>query len=226
MIRVFAGFDEREAAGYHVFCNSVFKHSSRPVSFTPLYLPNLHEYAETHGDGTNAFVYSRFLVPFLSDYSGFAIFADGADMLCRADIAELWDMRDTSKAVQVVKHDYRSQYTRKYVGTSMEAANADYPRKNWSSLMLINCAHHNWRKITPTTVQGLSGAFLHRFEFLDDAQIGELPPAWNHLVREQDHDPNAKLVHFTLGVPAFKNYRHDPFAHEWFGSLIGVNEHV
>jgi lipopolysaccharide biosynthesis glycosyltransferase len=42
------------------------------------------------------------------DYSGWAIFADG-DMVCQADISELWALRDDSKAVQVVKHDYQTK---------------------------------------------------------------------------------------------------------------------
>src|SRR5690606_36000298 len=90
-------------------------------------------------DGTNAFIYSRFLIPYLQNYKGWALFVDGADMIVKGDLAELWALRDKAKAVQVVKHDYRTKHPRKYVGTQMEADNRDYPCKNWSSVMVINC---------------------------------------------------------------------------------------
>lgn len=222
MIRLFVGYDERESVGTHVFSSSVIRQASLPVSITSLHLPNLKGYSEAHKDGTNAFIYSRFLVPWMCDYMGWAIFADGADMLCRADIAELWAMRTMGKAVQVVKHDYTSQYHTKYVGTKMEAPNRTYPRKNWSSLMIIDCSNFAWRQINPDTVSKMTGADLHRFSFIPDERIGELPPEWNHLVLEQPHDPDAKIVHYTLGVPGFKHYQYCPFAEEWRNELEKV----
>jgi lipopolysaccharide biosynthesis glycosyltransferase len=116
----------------------VIQTATSPVAFYPLALKLLPEYTETHTDGSNQFIYSRFLVPFLQDYRGWAIFADG-DMLCRADISELWAMRDQRYAVMVAKHNYSSKAQRKYIGTSLETHNAVYPRKNWSSVMLWNC---------------------------------------------------------------------------------------
>lgn len=223
MIRLFIGYDPREAVGTHVFTSSVIRNASRPVSVTSLHLPGLKGYSELHEDGTNAFIYSRFLVPWLCDYTGWAIFADGADMLCRADINELWDMRQMGKAVQVVRHDYISQYTRKYVGTPMEAPNRTYHRKNWSSLMLIDCSSFLWRQMNPDTVSKMTGADLHRFSWMPDERIGALPPEWNHLVMEQEHDQNAKIVHWTLGVPGFEHYRYAPFADEWRAELETVN---
>jgi len=220
MIRLFCGHDEREAIGTHVFISSVLRRTSQPVSFLPLNIKGMQR------DGSNAFIYSRFLVPWISGYKGTAIFADGADMLCRADIAELWDLQDPHMAVQVVKHDYISQYTRKYVGTSMEANNESYSRKNWSSLMIINCAHYAWRKITPESIVDMSGPDLHRFTFIDERYIGMLPFAWNHLVMEYPHSQNVKIAHFTLGIPAFKEYRHCPFAGEWQDEVREVTRHI
>lgn len=168
-------------------------------------------------DGTNAFSLSRFLVPYLSDYKGFALFADGADMLLRADLSELWAETDTMfrDAVKVVKHDYRTKHPRKYVGTAMEAANEDYPRKNWSSLVLWNCGHYLNRPLTPELIRVTGGRYLHRFEWLPDDRIGELPAAWNHLVGEQPESKDANLAHYTLGIPAFAHYANDEFAPEW-----------
>lgn len=196
--------------------------ASRPVSFTPLHLPLL-PYKEQHDDGTNAFIYSRFLVPYLCDYNGPALFLDGADMLCRADIAELWDLFDPFYAVQVVKHHYKTTAARKYVGTGMEADNRDYPRKNWSSLMLFNCSHKAWQRIPPKDIGHLPGSFLHRFEWIPDRFVGELPKEWNWLVREYPHNPAARLVHYTLGVPGFPAYAQDDYADEWREELRLAN---
>lgn len=223
-VQLFAGFDEREEVGYHAFCSSVIQRATVPVSITPLSLGTVQRiYGAGHRDGSNGFIYLRFLIPYLMGYEGWAIFCDGSDMLMRADIAELWEQRDPYKAVQVVKHDYRTKHQRKYVGTSMEADNADYPRKQWSSVMLINCSHYAWRDMTPTKVASMTGRYLHRFEFIDDDRIGDLPKEWNHLVGEQDENPDAKLAHFTLGVPGFPNYKDSEHAGEWFKAVARVN---
>ena len=112
MIPVFIGFDPREAVAYHVCANSIIRHASQPVAFTALALKNLADYTETHSDGSNQFIYSRFLVPHLMDYQGWAMFMDG-DMLVRDDIVKLWSLRDESKAVMVVKHGYKTKANNK-----------------------------------------------------------------------------------------------------------------
>ncbi len=214
MIPIYVGFDTRERAAYHVFSQSVIENSSEPVSLKPLALHQLREkYVETHKDGSNAFIYSRFLVPFMEDYSGWAIFADG-DMVCLGDIADLWRMRDETKAVMVAKHSYSTKHKRKYIGTSMETHNADYPRKNWSSMMVFNNAL--CRDLTADYVSSASGLELHRFAWTSDARIGALPLEWNWLVGEYDYNPAAKIVHYTLGGPYFDDYRDCDYAAEWF----------
>jgi len=102
LIRLAVGFDQREAVAYHVFCQSVISKSSLPIVFLPLALNNLPMYSESHSDGSNNFIYSRFLTPHLYDFSGWAIFADG-DMVCNEDIAKLWALKDDSKAVIVLR---------------------------------------------------------------------------------------------------------------------------
>ncbi|MBM4232240.1 MAG: glycosyltransferase, partial [Gammaproteobacteria bacterium] len=116
------GFDQREAVAYHTFCQSVLERSSVPVRFLPLASDTLRFYSETHRDGSNAFIYSRFLTPFLQGFEGPAVFADG-DMICRGDVRELMELFDESKAVQVVKHDYQTKATTKYLGNK----NENYP---------------------------------------------------------------------------------------------------
>lgn len=209
-IDIVVGFDEKEAIAYHAFCDSVIEHSTAPIRFTPLSLGCLSGYVESHTDGSNAFIYSRFLTPWIMNYSGWAIFADG-DMLCLSDINQLWALRDESKAVMVCKHNYKTKQSQKYLGNK----NQDYPRKNWSSLILWNCAHSANRLITPSVVGSQTGAFLHRFSWLNDSLIGELPLEWNWLVTEYEDNYQANLLHYTLGTPCFKEYQHSNMSDLW-----------
>jgi lipopolysaccharide biosynthesis glycosyltransferase len=212
MLRIFVGFDGRvEPIAYHTFCQSVIEHSSIPVSFTPLALNTLKGYEETHKDGSNAFIYSRFLVPSLCDYKGIALFADG-DMICTCDVAELLALADPSKAVQVVKHDYKTKHPIKYLG----AKNEDYPCKNWSSVILWNCNHWQNKKLTPELIMESTGSYLHRFSWMEERFIGDLPVEWNWLETEYVYNKDAKLVHHTLGTPCFKDYQYSPYSQEWW----------
>jgi lipopolysaccharide biosynthesis glycosyltransferase len=211
MLRVYVGYDPREASAYHTFCNSIIKRTTKPVSFCPLALNTLHEYEEHHKDGSNAFIYSRFLVPHLQNYTGWAIFADG-DMICNTDISELFALCDNSKAVMVVHHDYKTKFPRKYLGNK----NQDYPRKNWSSVILWNCGHPKNKTLTPEYIQNANGAHLHRFAWLDDSEIGYLQPAWNWLVEEYSHNDSAKILHYTVGTPCFEEYADCDHSDKWW----------
>ena len=166
MIPIFIGYDPREAIAYHVCTNSIIRHSSHPVSINPLALNILKDYEEKHTDGSNHFIYSRFLVPHLMEYKGWAIFMDG-DMLLRDDIEKLWALRDESKAVMVVKHNYKTKMTEKYLGSK----NEDYPCKNWSSVILWNCGHPANAVVTPEFIQNATGAQVHRFTWLPDELV-------------------------------------------------------
>lgn len=209
-IPIFVGYDPREAIAYHTCVNSIIRHASRPVSIIPLALNLLEDYKEIHTDGSNHFIYSRFLVPHLMEFQGQAIFIDG-DMILLDDIVKLWDLRDVTKDVQVVKHDYQTSQTTKYLGSK----NENYPRKNWSSVMIWNCNSFPNRRLTPEFVMKSTGAELHRFTWLDDSRIGELPVEWNWLPDEQGINPNARLLHYTLGAPCFHEYATTPQADLW-----------
>lgn len=191
-VNLMVGFDQREAIAYHVFCQSVIDLATVPVNFVPLAENSLNQYKELHADGSNRFIYSRFLTPYLMNFSGWAIYADG-DMVCQADISELWSLRDESKAVQVVKHDYKTKSIKKYLGN----INEDYPRKNWSSLILWNCGHPENSILTPDFIQGQPGSYLHRFSWLKDGLIGDLAAEWNWLAIEYPENPSAKIIHYT-----------------------------
>ena len=210
-IKIVVGFDQREAIAYHTFSQSVLEKSSLPVLFLPLSMNTLKGYKETHNDKSNDFVYSRFLTPYLHNFEGWAIFADG-DMVCQSDIKELWDLRDETKALQVVMHDYKTKFNQKYLGNT----NENYPRKNWSSLILWNCSHPKNQILTPNFISQQTGKFLHRFSWLNDEDIGELPVEWNWLAIEYPNNNQAKLIHFTLGTPCFLEYQDTDMATEWY----------
>jgi lipopolysaccharide biosynthesis glycosyltransferase len=218
MINIFIGYDHREAIAYHVCANSIIRQSSKPISLVPLALRNLQDYEEKHTDGSNQFIYSRFLVPHLMEYKGWAIFMDG-DMLVRDDIVKLWEMRDDTKAVQVVKHNYKTKLSEKYLGSK----NEDYPRKNWSSVILWNCGHPANAAVTPEFVQNATGSQVHRFTWLTDDLIGELPIEWNWLPDEFGANLDAKLIHYTLGTPCFHDFATTPMADEWHRERIYVD---
>jgi lipopolysaccharide biosynthesis glycosyltransferase len=211
MINLYVGYDEREAIAYHVFCHSVIKNTSIPVKITPLVLSQLKEFNVTQQDRSNDFVYSRFLTPYLNEFNGWAIFADG-DMICQADLKELIGMADPKKALLVVKHDYQTKASIKYLGN----INENYPRKNWSSVILWNCSHPKHKILTPKFVSNQTGKFLHRFSWLDDNDIGELPVEWNWLACEYEKNTEAKLIHYTLGTPCFKDFRDTDMAEIWY----------
>ena len=217
MIRIFIGFDPRETVAYHTLSQSIIDNCSVPVSITPLSLSMLPMFTRSRDPRqSNDFSFTRFLVPYLCDYEGFALFMD-LDMMFRVDPKELWDLRDSSKSVQVVKHDYTPTTRTKYLGNIQYP----YPRKNWSSLMLFNC--RNCRSLTPSYVNSAPGLDLHRFRWTTDDMIGELPVEWNHLVSEYPKNPKAKIVHWSIGGPWFDDYRDVEFFVEWmekYGSMI------
>jgi len=212
--RIFIGFDSKEVVAYHVLAQSIIEHASTPVAFSPIVLSHLQGLftRERNALQSTEFSFSRFMVPYLSGYEGWSLFVD-CDMLARADIAELWELRDERFAVMCVKHDYQPKTETKFLGQTQ----TKYQKKNWSSVMLFN--NRRCRALTPDFVNTATGLELHQFKWLDgDDQIGELPSAWNHLVNEYDYRGDAKLVHFTDGGPYFDEYRNDDYAEEWFAT--------
>lgn len=216
MLHLFFGHEDRAEAGTHAFVRSVIAHASGHVALVPITrFANLG-----FQDGTNAFTFRRFLVPWIMRWEGWALFMDGADMLLRDDICKIQEHFDPYKAVMVVKHDYRTKHPRKYVGSAMESDNPDYERKNWASVMAINCGHFAWRQITPEFVRQASAMDLLQLRFIPDDRIGNLPPEWNWLTDEYGRNPDAKVSHFTAGIPAFEAHSNAPMAHEWTASLL------
>ena len=221
MITVFIGYDTRETVAFHVCANSIIRHASQPVSIVPLALNLLSDYTETHTDGSNSFTYSRFLVPYLMNYQGRAIYLDG-DMVVLEDIANLYTLASDNHAVQVVKHNYTTARSTKYLG----AKNENYPRKNWSSVILWNCAHDSNRLLTPKYIEKNTGAHLHIFSWLQDTELGELPVEWNWLPDEFGANPGAKLLHYTLGTPCFDEFSKGSQTDLWHQELQLTTHHA
>lgn len=216
VIRVFIGYDPVESIAWHTMAHSIFSRSSVPVAIVPVNIANLNGIYTRERDPkqSNEFSFSRFLVPYMSGFEGFAAFFD-CDMLLRTDVASLFKCaeKDPSKAVHVVQHDYEPRDDIKYLNTVQYR----YPRKNWSSVVLWNCGHPSNRSLTPEFVNTASPMELHRFQWLKDEEIGALDVRWNWLVGEYSDPPqDVYNVHWTVGGPYFHEYKDADFAQEWF----------
>lgn len=158
------------------------------------------------------FAITRFLVPFLCDYRGFAVFMDG-DMVCLGDIAELAAymtlMDRYNYAVRVVKHDYTPTEATKFLGQNQ----TKYERKNWSSVMVFN--NSLCQKLTPDYVEKAPGLNLHQFNWCKEEQIAGMPKEWNYLVGVYPKMENPKLLHYTKGTPCFAEYADCDYAQVW-----------
>jgi len=212
VLNVYIGYDPKESVAFYTLAHSILRRASIPVAIAPLMRSQLTGiYTRERGPTESTeFSLTRFLVPYLSGYSGWSLFMD-CDMLCLSDIAELAAQidRQPDKAVLVCKHDYVPRTERKFLGQ----VQTKYPRKNWSSLMVFNNAR--CRTLTPAYVNTAAGLELHRFGWTDDASIGEVPLEWNWLVGEYARSASAKIVHYTLGGPYFDDYRDCDYAAEW-----------
>lgn len=230
-LSTFIGFDPRpaEVQSFAIARESILANLSSMMPVRGLVLSRLRAqglYTRKHErrDGrlfdtisqapmSTEFAISRFLTPHLAG-EGWALFMD-ADMMVRGNLHRLFDLADPSKAVMVVKHDYRPE-----AGTKMDGqAQQQYGRKNWSSVMLFNCDHPAVKALTPDVVNTARGLWLHQFGWLDDDMIGELPPEWNWLVGHSSRAIDPKIVHFTEGVPSMPGYENVPYADEWWRYL-------
>ena len=195
-IRIFLGYDEGHPIGSLVCEQSISDRSSKPISVTHLRLASLRDIftRPKNSEQLTDFSYSRFIVPSLCEYKGWALFMDGQDMMLRDDIAKLWALKDERYAVMVVKHpDFEGLHT--FGETTITPCH----RFNWSSVMLFNNAR--CKALTPMYVNTANYEDLHQFKWSEEAEIGELPNTWNHLVGRYKPREDAALVHWTLGAP-------------------------
>jgi lipopolysaccharide biosynthesis glycosyltransferase len=221
-MKVFVGYDTREDIAYQV-CKHSIKSKSKLADVRPLKQQELRDagwYTRPIDKlASTEFTFTRFLIPELTNFKGWALFMD-CDMILTTDIKELFDQADPKYAVMCVQHDYTPKE-----GTKMDGQKQTiYPRKNWSSVMLFNCAHPSNAKLTMDLVNDpeINGAYLHRFSWLKDEEIGELDHTWNYLVGVYDDIDKPKLIHYTEGGPWFENYRDCEFNNLWKQELYDM----
>lgn len=221
--KVFIGYDSREQAAFEVCAESIRRHSSIPVAIIGLKQDRLRErglYTRPADEpAATEFAFTRFLVPHLCDYRGNAMFVD-CDFLFTQDISHLLShVRHAARrlppgvtgSVAVVKHDYTPKAMFKMDGQKQ----VNYPRKNWSSLMVFN--NPQCTTLTLEYVNESSPQALHRFAWAPDETILELPQQWNWLEGEYDWDkewPPAG-IHFTNGGPWHVNHKSVRFGDLW-----------
>lgn len=237
-LRIFVGYDSRQAQQYDACVRSLIAYASVPVLVQPISGPMLRalglyrriekEIIQENGvrhlwDCASAapmsteFATARFFVPTLAGQTGWALFCDG-DFMWRQDVAHLFDLADDRFAVMVVKHRHEPAETTK-MDSRVQTA---YPKKNWSSLMLFNLAHPAWAGLTDNDLNNLPGRALHAFYWLDEADIGDLPPRWNWLVGVSEPCDNVAAAHYTLGAPNLPGMESAPLADEWRSHARGA----
>jgi len=198
-LRIFIGYDHRQAVSFNVLQFSIFRRCSKPVAITPLVLPTLPMTRQ----GLTPFTFSRFLTPWLSGYQGWAMFMD-TDYLCLADIAELFALCDDRYAAMVSKNAKKFE---------------------WASMIMFNCGHPANRILTPDYVEDPNQSRApHGLDWLPEALVGDLPREWNHLVGYDQPRKDAKLVHYTQGMPIFEETQGSEYTQEWLTEHQAVNQ--
>ena len=215
-LNIYVGYDSKEDIAYRVCKYSILKRSKSNIKITSLKLyelvaKNLYK-RDIDPLASTEFTYSRFLVPALNNYNGWAIFCD-CDFIFFEDISNILIDIDKSKAVYCVQHDYTPKEKHKMDGQKQTI----YPRKNWSSFILFNCSHPSNKKLNLDLVNSETGSFLHQFKWLEDNEIGSLDERWNWLEGWTSNHNNKKpfAVHFTRGGPWFDEWQDVEFASEW-----------
>jgi len=229
---IFIGYDPRESVAFALARETCRAHMTLPVPIYGLLLSDLIELGlyrrpmewrpsaadrpilwDVLSDAPMATEHAnaRFFVPFLAR-TGWALFTDG-DVLFRDNVCRLFDQLDRRKAVYCVHHDHRPKEDRKMDGQIQTR----YARKNWTSVIAFNCDHPaNKAGLTLDLLNSAPGRDLHRLCWLDDGDIGELHAEWNCLVGHSGEDVNARIAHFTSGVPDMPGYENQRYADEWF----------
>lgn len=236
-LKVFIGWDDREKTAYEVCKYSIEKHTRADVKIIPLYHKELRKQGyfsrpwltrATDGNRVDLiddkpfsteFSHTRFLVPELMGYKGWALFLD-CDMLFRCDVREIFSLIDDKYAVMCVKHRHNVKNGLKMDGSLQQ----QYPRKNWSSFMLINCVHPSNRALTKEIVNTSDGSWLHGLSWLKDYEIGELPKEFNWIEGVSPGNINPKVIHYSEGGCWFKDYEDCAFADTWFDYYRSLNE--
>ena len=214
-MKIFIGYEPREDIAYNVCVHSILTRQPN-AEVIPLVQQELRDLGWYTRDvdklASTEFTFTRFLVPELCNYNGWALFID-CDTLITTDIKDLFNLADNRYAVMCVKHDYKINTKYKMDGQKQTT----YPRKNWSSVMLFNCSHPSNRALSKRLINDpkTTGVYLHRMSWLEDKDIGELNHTWNYLADVYTDILYPKLIHYTCGGPWFKEYTNHPFSDSW-----------
>jgi lipopolysaccharide biosynthesis glycosyltransferase len=218
-LKIYIGWDSREDIAYQVAKLSIEQHASVPVEIIPIEQRKLRKQGvytrPVDKLASTEFTFTRFLIPYLNNYTGWALFID-CDFLAVADIKDLFDQIDNNYAIMCAQHNYIPKEVTKMDGQRQTL----YPRKNWSSMMLINCEHPSNKLLTPTLVnnEAKTGAYFHRFSWVHDKHIGKISHEWNWLVGwyKEPEDGKPKLIHYTEGGPWFDDYKSCEYSSDWY----------
>lgn len=218
-LRIYVGWDSREDIAFQVCKASILKHASVPVKIIPLKQDTLRREKiytrKVDALASTEFTFTRFLVPRLAGYTGWALFID-CDFVFLDDVKKLFDMAHDKYAVMCAQHDYTPKEGIKMDGKAQH----QYPRKNWSSAVLFNAGHVNNATLTPDVVndETKTGAYFHRFSWLNDDVIGKFSHEWNWLVGwyKEPEDGSPKALHYTEGGPWFEDYQDCEYANEYY----------
>ena len=220
-LKIYIGYDSRESIAYHVAKHSILKNTKMKIDIVPIKQDDVRDqgiyWREEDKLASTEFTFTRYLIPHLNEYKGWALFID-CDFVALDDVKKLFDQRNDKYALMCAQHDYTPKPGVKMDGKQQTV----YPRKNWSSMMLINCGHPENKKLDLNLINNpkTTGAYLHRFSWLDDSLIGKLSHEWNWLVgwyKPEDGTPRA--IHYTEGGPWFKNYRDCEYNEQWKSCL-------
>lgn len=229
---VYIGFDSREAVTSEVAARSILKRTESPLKISFLKHRELRkaglfqrpwltegqsgQWKDLNDDRpfSTEFSHTRFLVPALMKYKGWALFMD-SDMIFLSDIQKLFALADPKYAVMCVKHQHKV----KHGDVKMDGRQQlSYHRKNWSSFVLWNCGHEANAVITPERVNFMTGGDLHAFSWLKDHEIGALPFSYNFISGISPPIGQRMMpavIHYTEGGPWFPECENVPYAGLW-----------
>tara|TARA_B110000285_G_scaffold70319_1_gene80945 strand:+ start:3551 stop:5251 length:1701 start_codon:yes stop_codon:yes gene_type:complete len=218
-LRIYVGWDSREDIAYQACRQSLKDTASVPIKVIPLKQPQLKRdemyWRDKDQLASTEFTFTRFLLPELAEFKGWALFID-CDFIALDDVKELFDQRDNKYALMCAQHDYTPKANTKMDGQQQH----NYPRKNWSSMMLVNCGHPSNRLLTKELVNDpkVDGKYLHRFSWLEDEEVGKLSHEWNWLVGwyKEPEDGKPKFLHYTEGGPWFEEYKDCEYNLEYY----------
>ena len=197
-LRIFIGYDHRQPIALNVLQFSIFRRSSKAVAITPIVLPTL----PMKRTGLTPFTYSRFLVPWLCDYQGWALFLD-IDFLALGDVAQLFALADDRYAAMVSKNEKKFE---------------------WASMIMFNCGHPANKVLTPDYVEDPKRCVApHTMDWLTPDLVGGVPGHWNHLVGYDAPRADAKLVHYTQGMPIYEETSGSEYREEWMAEHKACN---